>query len=57
MKKERILKPDGRYLLFYSFDAEELSPPGGRKRPDVARSPRRAKPQLKRRRRRRGKER
>lgn len=26
MKKERIRKPDGRYLIYYSFEQAELSP-------------------------------
>ncbi len=26
MKKERFRKPDGRYLIYYSFDEAELSP-------------------------------
>ncbi len=29
MKKERILKPDGRCLLYYSFDLSELVVPAG----------------------------
>jgi hypothetical protein len=28
MKKERTLKPDGRYLLYYQFEPGELVPPG-----------------------------
>jgi hypothetical protein len=26
MKKERIRKPDGRYLIYYSFEPVELLP-------------------------------
>ncbi|MBI3485051.1 MAG: hypothetical protein HY012_07860 [Acidobacteria bacterium] len=26
MKKQRIRKPDGRYLIYYSFEPAELSP-------------------------------
>jgi hypothetical protein len=30
MKREPSRMPDGRYLLYYSFDAAELRPPGKR---------------------------
>ena len=33
MKKERAIKPDGRYLLYYSFEPSELHRPGIRPRP------------------------
>jgi sucrose-6-phosphate hydrolase SacC (GH32 family) len=28
MKRERTLKPDGRYVLYYQFEPAELVPPG-----------------------------
>jgi hypothetical protein len=33
MKRERIVKADGRYLLFYSFHPEEIVRPGSSKKP------------------------
>jgi len=37
MKKERIVKPDGRYLIYYTFAAAELVPPGRKRRRPVRR--------------------
>ena len=49
VKKERVIKPDGRYLIYYSFGADELVPAGARANPL-----RRARPQKRRRSRRAG---
>ncbi len=43
MKKERTRMPDGRYLLYYSFDAAELRPAGKRAKLRRAAGARRAR--------------
>ena len=32
LRKRRILKPDGRYLIFYEFEPEEEGEKGAKKR-------------------------
>jgi hypothetical protein len=36
MKKEHIRRPDGRYLIYYSFDPSETTPLASRKPPKPA---------------------
>ena len=44
MKKERTVKPDGRYLIYYSFERAELAPPAKREtRPPTTDSRRRGR--------------
>ncbi|MCL5287331.1 MAG: DPP IV N-terminal domain-containing protein [Acidobacteria bacterium] len=43
MKKERIRKPDGRYLIYYRFDEAEVSPTKGRAKAKHMATKRRAK--------------
>ncbi len=43
MKKERIVKPDARYLIYYSFERAELAPPAKRKAAPKDRRSRRAR--------------